>query len=107
MSTKERRKQKPMSEAEYIQTFCQEKRIRNRWAVYVSTETHQELLRMTSVFKDHYVTAMSLADAILSHHFEVNGELLTRLCNEDDKRTLNDLRTYAEKIDDEYYDEEE
>lgn len=89
MSAKKKPKQKPMSEAEYIQTFCQEKRIRNRFAAYISPETHRKLMKVVCIFQnDHHVTAMSMAEAILNHHFEVNGELLGRLYNEDMEKSI-------------------
>jgi hypothetical protein len=96
-----------MSEAEYLATFCNEKRIRNRRAVYISSENHQKLVRVISALKDHYVTAMSLADAILAHHFETYGELLNQFCNEDIKRILDGLKTHEGQLDDEDYEPEE
>ena len=107
MSRKKNPKKESMTETEYIATFCQEKRIRHRWAVYVSPETHQKLIRVASVFKDQYVTAMSLADAILSHHFETNGELLNRLHKEDVERIINNLKADTERFCDEDYEPEE
>lgn len=89
MSSKKKQKQKPMSEAEYIETFCQEKRIHNRYAVYVSRETHALLMKVVGIFHDRYATAMSMADAILRHHFEQNRELLNRLYNEDMAASLS------------------
>jgi len=99
MSRKKKSKNESMSESEYIQTFCQEKRIRHRWAVYVSQETHQKLQKVVSVFKDHYVTTMSLADAILSHHFEANDELLTRLYSEYIEKAKYNVRSHAKHVD--------
>lgn len=90
MSTRKKQKQKPMSEAEYIQTFCREKRIRNRFAVYVSPETHRKLMKVVLTFQsDYYVTAMSIVEAILSHHFEENEELLNRLYKAVIEQTLS------------------
>lgn len=83
MSAKKKQKKVPMLEAEYIETFCMEKRIRNRCAVYISKETHDLLLKTVNTFSDYHVTTMSMADAIFRHHFESNKELLNRLYNED------------------------
>lgn len=83
MSAKKKQKQIPLSEAEYLETFCIEKRIRNRCAVYVSRETHDLLLKVVNSLSDYHVTTMSMADAIFRHHFESNKELLNRLYKED------------------------
>jgi len=104
MSTRRKRKQKLMSKEEYIRTFCQEKRIRNRRAVYVSPETHRNLLNMAYVFfvfKDHYVTAMSLADAILSHHFEANKEMLNGVSREEQDRFFEHLTKKGSEMEEE------
>lgn len=83
MSSKKKQKLTPMSEAEYIETFCQEKRVRNRFAVYISQETHRKLMKAVLIFQsEHYVTAMSMTETILSNHFEVNKLLLDRLFTE-------------------------
>jgi hypothetical protein len=82
-------KQEATSEAEYIATFCNEKRIRNRWAVYISPETHKLLQKAVFTFMDYHVTAISMVDAILSHHFETYRELLTRLHDEKVEKTFN------------------
>jgi hypothetical protein len=93
MSRKTKQKQDAMSEAEYIETFCNEKRIRNRWAVYISPETHKFLQKTVFTFMDYHVTAMSMVDAILSRHFEIHKELLTRLRDEKAEKTLNFRRS--------------
>lgn len=90
MSAKKKQKQRPMSEAEYIETFCQEKRVRNRFAVYISQETHRKLMKAVWTFQsEYYVTAMSMTEAIFNHHFQVNGELLDRLYNESMEERLS------------------
>ena len=89
MSKKTKQKQEAMSEAEYIATFCNKKRIRNRWAVYISPETHKRLQRAVSTFKDYYVTTASMVDAILSHHFDTHKELINRLYAESIEKTFN------------------
>lgn len=89
MSRKKKQTQETMSEAEYIATFYNEKRIRNRWAVYISPETHELLQKTVFTFMDYHVTAMSMVDAILSHHFETHRELITRLHTEKVEKTLN------------------
>lgn len=89
MSRKKKSKKAPMTEAEYIATFCNEKRMRNRKAVYINPEIHRRLQKVVFTFSDYHVTAMSLVDAILSHHFESNLELLVRLYNEKLDKTMN------------------
>lgn len=90
MGAKKKPRQIPMSKAEYIETFCQEKRVRNRFAVYISQETHRKLMKAVYTFQsDYYVTAMSMTEAIISHHFKVNGELLNRLYKESIEQTLS------------------
>ena len=87
-----KQKQEAMSEAEYIATFCNEKRIRNRWAVYVSPETHKLLQKAVFTFMDYHVTTASMVDAILSHHFETHRELITRLYTDKVEKTFNFIR---------------
>jgi hypothetical protein len=99
MSRKKKQKQEPILEAEYIATFCNEKRIRNRWAVYISPETHKLLQKTVFTFMDYHVTAMSMVDAILSHHFETHRELISRLHEEKVEKTLN-FRRRDDKEDD-------
>lgn len=99
MSRKKKQKREPMSEAEYIATFCNEKRIRDRKAVYVSPEVHKRLQKMFFTFSDYHITTMSLVDAILSHHFENNLELLTRLYNAKLDETLIFRRRYESESD--------
>ena len=89
MSRKTKQKQEAISEAEYTATFCNEKRIRNRWAIYISPETHKLLQKAVYTFVDYHVTAMSMVDAILSHHFETHRELITRLYVEKTEKILN------------------
>ena len=89
MSRKKKHKQEAMPEAEYIATFCNEKRIRNRWAVYISPEMHKLLQKAVFTFMEYHVTAMSMVDAILSHHFEIHRELLTHLHDEKVEKTFN------------------
>jgi hypothetical protein len=84
-----RKKQKQVSIEEYIETYCQERRMRDRFAIYVSRGTHDNLRKATAIFRDeHYTTALSLADAILASHFKVHKNLLQdalrRYLKEDD-----------------------
>jgi hypothetical protein len=88
-----------MPEAAYIATFCNEKRIRNRWAVYISPETHKLLQKAVFAFMDYHVTAMSMVDAILSHHFETYRELITRLHTEKVEKTFSYRRRNDDKSD--------
>jgi len=74
---KVKQKQKQISIKEYIEIFCQEKRVRERYAVYVSEKTHHNLRRIAGLFaSEHHTTTSSLVDSILSCHFEAYRELL-------------------------------
>jgi len=74
---KAKQNQKQVSIEEYIATFCQEQRVRERFAVYVSEKTHHNLKKIVGLFaSEHHTTTSSLADAILTCHFEVHRELL-------------------------------
>lgn len=87
MSTK--KKQKQISIEEYIETYCQEKRIRGRFAVYISPKTHSNLKKIAYLFKSkHHCTTSSLADAIISHHIEAYRELLNNAYQEDSREFL-------------------
>jgi hypothetical protein len=82
MKTKKNRKQ--VSVEEYIETYCQEKRIRERFAVYISPQTHRNLKSIAWLFaSEHHTTASSLADSIISCHFEAYRELLSGVQKED------------------------
>ena len=75
MKAKKNRKQ--VSIEEYIENYCQEKRIRERFAVYVSPKTHHNLKSAARLFaSEHHTTTSSLADSIISSHFEEHKELL-------------------------------
>jgi hypothetical protein len=68
---KTKRKQKKVSIKEYIETYCQEKRMRERSAVYISPETNRNLKKIAGLFaSEYYTTASSLADSISTCHFE-------------------------------------
>jgi type III secretory pathway component EscR len=79
-----KKKQKQISIKEYIETYCQEKRIRGRFAVYVSPEVHDNLKRIARLFNyKHHSTTSSLADSIISHHIDTYRELLNNAAKED------------------------
>ena len=83
---KAKKKQNRVSIEEYIETYCQEKRIRKRFAVYVSPQTHHNLRTVARMFaSEHYTTASSLADSIISHHFEEYTELLNNAYEENSR----------------------
>jgi hypothetical protein len=87
MKTKKNRKQ--VSIEEYIESYCQEKRIRGRFAVYVSPQTHRNLKTVARLFGNkHHTTTSSLADSIISHHFETYRELLNNVQMEDRRELL-------------------
>lgn len=97
------RKKKQISKEDYIKAYCQEKRIRGRFAVYISPETHDNLKRIVNLFKwKHYTTTSSLADSIISDHIEVHKELLNSLHKEEKIRFKvdfdEDIRRNREKM---------
>jgi len=80
---KTKKDQKQVSIEEYTQTYCQERRIRGRYAVYVSPEMHDNLKNVAGLFNgEFYTTTSSLADAILNRHFSEHNELLNNLLRE-------------------------
>ena len=88
-----KKKQKQVSIEEYIETYCQEKRIRERFAVYVNPETHRKLRTIARLFaNEHYTTASSLADSIISRHFEAYRELLKDVHKENEHEILGWLK---------------
>lgn len=92
-----------MSEEEYIATFCNEKRIRNRWAVYVSPETHEALRSVVLMFRSEYhTTTSSFAEAIFNHHFETHKELLNGLLKEDAETIFKRLRQVTDREDEKF-----
>ena len=91
MKTKKKKSQ--VSIEEYIETFCQEKRVRERYAVYVSEKTHRRLKGVVRIFAGkHHTTTSSLADSIFTHHFETYGELLNEEQNRFDQEFLEWLK---------------
>jgi hypothetical protein len=71
------KKQKQVSIEEYIEAYCRERRIRERYAVYVSPEMHDNLRKVAGLFhSEFYTTTSSLADAILHQHFREHREIL-------------------------------
>ena len=90
---KTKKNQKQVSIEEYIETYCQEKRIRERFAVYVSPKTHHNLKCIARLFASkHYTTTSSLADSIISRHFEAHKELLNNAHEEDSREFLEWLK---------------
>jgi hypothetical protein len=74
---KTRKKQKQVAVEEYAETYCQERRMRDRIALYVSKKSHKSLKKVALIFSDeHHTTISSLAEAIISHHLEANREML-------------------------------
>jgi hypothetical protein len=79
-------KPKDISREEYVKMFCHDRRIRNRRVIYVSSETHEKLMRISHLFRDEYQTVVSLADAIITHHIATYRPLLNRLEDEDNRK---------------------
>lgn len=78
-------RQKKITREEYAKRYCSEKRIRDRRVLYVSSETHRKISHIAHLFRDDYVTVMSLVDAILLHHIEQYKDLITELSQKDEK----------------------
>ena len=90
---KTRKNQKQVSVEEYVETYCQEKRIRERYAVYISPKTHCKLKSITRLFASkHHTTTSSLADSIISCHFEEYKELLDDVQQEHTRELLEWLK---------------
>jgi len=93
---KRKKNQKQVSIEEYIETYCREKRIRERYAVYVSPETHENLKKIVRLFcYEHHTTTSSLADTIISRHIEVHRDIL----NEEHKEYMRKLFDWGDKND--------
>ena len=90
---KTKQKQKQVSIEEYIETYCQEKRIRERFSVYVSEKTHHNLKSIARLFaSEHHTTTSSLADSILTCHFKVHRELLNEAQKKSEQEFLEWLK---------------
>ena len=86
---KTKKNQKQVSIEEYIENYCQEKRIRERYAVYVSPKTHCNLKNIIRLFaSEHHTTTSSLADSIISCHFEEYKKLLNDAHEEHTRKFL-------------------
>jgi len=106
MSSK--KKQKKVSIQEYIETYCREKRIRERYAVYISSETHSNLRKIAQLFNDkHHTTTSSLADSIISHHIEKYSELLNNAIEEEKRDFLQGMKERRNSEECESYGEED
>jgi len=91
-------KQKQVSIEEYIEAYCQEKRIRERCAVYISLEMHEKLRRVAGMFYNkHHTTTSSLADSIISRHIETHRELLNKVREEKEREVFAMLRNIPSK----------
>lgn len=109
-----KKKKRQISIEQYIEIYCKEKRIRGRFAVYISPEAHRSLKRIAQLFRiKHHLTTSSLADSIISQHIEAHRELLNKVQQEDDLEFLasfNKIRLSGNDNDDEEsesYEEEE
>lgn len=87
-----KKKQKQLTIEEYIETYCQEKRIRGRYAVYISPEVHANLKKIAGLFRIKYhSTCSSLADAIISCHIETHRDLLNHVLQEEKANFLKEF----------------
>lgn len=91
-----------MSLEEYVRTYCQEKRIRQRYAVYVTPEIHDKLKEIAFMFRfEHHTTASSLANAIITNHMETHRELLNDEYRRFHDMFRRDLESYGSRRSDE------
>lgn len=72
-------KKENISKEKYIETFCRDKRIRDRQVIYVSREVHERISKVADLFSEQYVTVSSLADTILAHHIETHRQMFEAL----------------------------
>ena len=92
---KAKKNQQQVSVEEYIEKYCQEKRIRERFAVYVSPKTHHSLKSIARLFAiEHHTTTSSLADSIISCHFEAHRELLNDVHEKEKREVLEWLKNF-------------
>ncbi len=96
-------KQRKLSKEQYIDLFCQEKRMRDRRVIYVSEKVYQMLKHTAFCFKfEHYTSISSLSDAILNHHFKTNKDLLNQVSQEFKEQCLRDFNSSSlKKLEDE------
>ncbi|WP_163356176.1 DUF3408 domain-containing protein [Dysgonomonas sp. 25] len=68
-------------------------RIRGRFAVYISPETHRNLRKIARLFNSkHHTTTSSLADSIISRHIETYRDILNDAFKEDDREFFEWLK---------------
>lgn len=91
----EEMKQIEMTEEEYKELFCKEKRIRKRMVLYVSVETHTKFKRLAYTFRKEFATVTSMVDAILWHHLQTNKDLLNRLVREDEEERYRSFKAWV------------
>ena len=99
---KRKKNQKRVSIQEYIEIYCREKRIRGRFAVYVSPETHENLKKIARLFYcEHHTTTSSLADTIISRHIETYRDILNEEHRGQERKFLEELNSLGRKDDSE------
>ena len=91
---------KNISREQYTETFCKDKRIRNRQVLYVSSEIHEEIRKVASIFRKEHITTSSLVDTILEHHLETHKDLLNSLYQERQEQFLAEF-THRHKANEE------
>ena len=103
-----RKKRKQISIEEYVEMYCQENRMRSRYAIYVSPKTHNNLIFIAKLFKsEHYTTTSSLADAIISHHIAEHRDILNAEIKKLPSEFVNKSNTNNGEKDESGSDEEE
>jgi len=91
---------KNISREQYTETFCKDKRIRNRQVLYVSSEIHEEIRKVASILRKEHITTSSLVDTILEHHLEIHKDLLNSLYQERQEQFLAEF-THRHKANEE------
>lgn len=66
-------------QTDYEKTYFQKLELPDRQSVYVSRETHEKLMRITSVLGKGRVTVSGYVESIIQNHFEEHKEEVNRL----------------------------
>lgn len=76
-------KPKKITKEEYIKTYCQDKVMRNRKAVYISSAMHKTLeMIVNELKKDTHITLSSYVNMIIIHHVNDYMYLLKKLVDD-------------------------
>lgn len=83
-------KPKKITKEGYIKTYCQDKVMRNRKAVYISSAMHKTLeMIVNELKKDTHITLSSYVNTIIIHHVNDYMYLLKKLVDDSRNDTAN------------------